>query len=193
MPSHGHVDVRVLVDGQPLQEYLEPDDDNEDENDQVRYIQAEANQRFAVQVTFEAGYAIHYAPFLIDELYIDDVPGCRYHDTETRVLEKRKGILKLPSTTLHDGIPAKDTSGQWRRACYEFGALGLGIIFTTPMIRLTIAQGKTKQIMPVSHQIDYKSRAQSLLLCIEPDKSHEQSRTVSQAIYLKLWMRSRRN
>lgn len=134
MPSHDCVKVQVLVDGEPLEEYLEPrdpndddsDDEEEDENKFIRYVEATAGQRFSVQITWEPGFALKYAPHLYAELALDDEESFICTRLDCKTLSKRGGKLTKPYHASFEHTRTKDFDGKWKRVDYTFGALSVG-------------------------------------------------------------------
>jgi hypothetical protein len=57
MPEQDLIDVRFIVDGQPLQEYCEPEASDEG-TERLRYVEITAGQEFSVQVTWSAGFTL---------------------------------------------------------------------------------------------------------------------------------------
>ncbi|KAK5094923.1 hypothetical protein LTR24_003371 [Lithohypha guttulata] len=120
MPCTDFVDARILVDGQPLEEYQDPDND-----DNVRYIQAKAGQTFVVQVTFLPGFQLQWAPSLYFEFWIDDDPLRHIVYAFSKSLVHRKGVLTRELRLSHDGKRVKKDNRQWTKALFTFGALGI--------------------------------------------------------------------
>lgn len=114
-------DARIVVDGQPLEEYQDPGND-----DNVRYIQATAGQTVVVQVRFLPGFKLQWAPYLYFECWIDDVPTRYYKYDFSKSLVHRKDVLTRELKLYHDGKRVKKGNGQWTRALFTFGALGIG-------------------------------------------------------------------
>lgn len=138
MPCTEFVDARILVDGQPLEEYHDPDND-----DNVRYIQATAGQTFVLQVTFLPGFKLQWAPHLYFEFKIDDVPLRYYRDHSSKSVVHRKGVLTRELRLSHHGQRVKKGNGQWTRALFTFGALGIGkrVVPRTPDYRTDTHRG----------------------------------------------------
>lgn len=122
MPFNGFIDARVLVDGQPLQEYMDPDG-----IDNVRYVQATTGQRFTVEIRFLPGFKLQWAPYLHASLTFDDEEINWFRNLPTKGMAHRKGVLTKPESLQLGCTAAKDDTGTWKRTFFVFGALGLGM------------------------------------------------------------------
>ncbi|KAK5945004.1 hypothetical protein PMZ80_002207 [Knufia obscura] len=120
MPFNGFIDARVLVDGQPLQEYMDPDG-----IDNVRYVQATTGQRFTVEIRFLPGFKLQWAPYLHASLTFDDEEINWFRNLPTKGMAHRKGVLTKPESLQLGCTAAKDDTGTWKRTFFVFGALGL--------------------------------------------------------------------
>lgn len=69
MPEQDLIDVRVLVDDQPLQVYREPETTDEG-TDRVICIEITAGQEFGVQVTWSVGFNLHWADALYCKMWL---------------------------------------------------------------------------------------------------------------------------
>lgn len=127
MPSHGLVDVQVLVDDQALEEYLDQQHhDSTDENELVRYVKAGAGQRFIAKVTWKRGFVINDSPYLYARLLVDGEERGVHASVACKNLRLLDGALAEPCEKLLASRRAKTQDGEWKRAHYVFGALGLG-------------------------------------------------------------------
>jgi len=122
MPCEDYIDARIVVDGQPLKEYDDPDGETH-----VRYVQAIAGQHFAVQVKFLPGFKLQWAPYLYFQFWIDDDPVHYRLDPAptTAGMAHKRGVLLAAQSYEGAGTPIKDDSGRWTRANFTFGALGI--------------------------------------------------------------------
>lgn len=121
MPWKDFIETRIVVNGQPLKEYQDPDND-----DNVRYIQAIAGQTFMVEVTFLPGFNLRWAPYLYCEFWTDDADIFHYYRRPSQSVSHRKGVLSKELKIQYDGARFKKDDGQWTTALLTFGALGIG-------------------------------------------------------------------
>jgi hypothetical protein len=136
MPSKDFIDVRVLVDGQPLVEYRDPDGEAEHEQKLTRYVEVKAGQKFKVRVTFLPGFEFRFAPFVFYKLKIDNGNTFKFSTVDYSACVVHKGTLgkaieqEFTSAHWRDG-----NTGMWYDYDYEFGALGVGEQ-SNPLFRL---------------------------------------------------------
>jgi len=121
MPCRDFVDARIVVNDQPLEEYQDPDND-----DDVRYVQAIAGQTFGVEVKILPGFQLHRARHLCFEFQIVDVNRYCCCAGARQSLPHRKGVLTKEVKHQHNGSRVKKDDGQWTIASLTFGALGIG-------------------------------------------------------------------
>lgn len=117
MPVHDHLEVRITVDGQPLQEYQVPDDEETDGNKIVRYIEATVGQRFEVSVRWLPGFNLMQATNLIHSLHLDD-QSLLPDPIERKVLTSQHDKLKYEYSYKYRAANA----GQGKTVYYSFGA-----------------------------------------------------------------------
>lgn len=126
MPQKDFIDVRILVDGQPLREYPDPDHNTDAEYKFSRYIEVKAGQKFAVQVTWLQGFRLKFAPFLYYELYFDDDDEYFiFNPFPGKLQNHRKGVLTKEVKDLIPFYGAKGKHGSWEQHPLVFGALGI--------------------------------------------------------------------
>jgi hypothetical protein len=125
MPAQNLIDVRIIVDGQPLQEYMEPEAIDEG-NERVRYVEVKAGQEFSVQVTRMAGFELMWTEALRFTVEIDDLDFYSWAQIEKKDMRHRRGVI------LHDHFNTVDSSrfknditAKWERCPYTFGVLGI--------------------------------------------------------------------
>lgn len=127
MPQVDLVDVRIMVDDQPLQEYPCPDDEAAAEDGAtVHFVEAVPGQRFRVKVTWLAGFRTSQAPYLRCELQLDE--NKRRQVLRCNDLQVQEGILTQEAYVEFGTSKYKDDQGQWKQCFYSFGPLGLGKI-----------------------------------------------------------------
>jgi hypothetical protein len=125
MPEQDLIDVRVLVDGQPLQEYREPEATDEGP-DRVRYVEVKAGQEFGIQITWKAGFDLKWTDALAYRLYVDDHNFFSYGAKEKRSIPHRRGTLVNDVLQVDESISFKnDVTGEWGICAYAFGVLGM--------------------------------------------------------------------
>jgi len=144
MPVQNFIDVGIIVDGRPLQEYLEPEAIDEGSK-RVRYVEVKAGQEFAVHVTFKAGFDLRWAEALMSRVKIDDMGFCLGQplDIDQRYMQHGHGILlhdcfvNMATVTLRN-----DITGILESCPLTLGVLGISKcgIFTDSSERLTMAQ-----------------------------------------------------
>ncbi|KAJ9500418.1 hypothetical protein H2202_004213 [Exophiala xenobiotica] len=125
MPSKDFIDVRVLVDGQPLVEYHNPD--GEADHDLTRYVEVKAGQKFTIRMALMPGFEFRRAP-LVHYRFRVDVNGCyTWNNVEYSECDTHKGTLGKAIERKFTRTPWKDEStGTWHNYEFEFGALGVG-------------------------------------------------------------------
>jgi hypothetical protein len=125
MPAQDLIDVRIIVDGQPLQEYMEPEAIDEGSK-RVRYVEVKAGQEFAVQVTWKAGFDFMWTEALTCRLWIDDLDFCTGDELEKRNIRHRHGKLLCDVSKITKVLMLKnDITAEWESCPYTFGVLGM--------------------------------------------------------------------
>jgi hypothetical protein len=126
MPSQDFIDVRVICDGSPLTEYLDPEGASDKGNSHKRFVEARTNQKFAVRVTLLPGFDFEYAPEVHGKVTLDDATAFSYDTAGKAYATHRKGKLLKAEFLNFTSIRYKnDATGNWERFSYKFGALGL--------------------------------------------------------------------
>jgi hypothetical protein len=127
MPAQEYINVRVYVDGQPLNEYPDPDDEAEDDHHMTRYVEVKAGQRFSVKVALLPGFKFLTASYICVKLFVDQNKNGVFHTCSYESATARRAELQLPLVFWFDQHTIRDeVTGQWVNACYEFGPLGVG-------------------------------------------------------------------
>ncbi len=127
MPSKNFIDVRLLVDGQPLVEYHPPDGEAEPDQKLTRYVEVKAGQKFLIRVAFLPGFQFRFAPFVYYKFQVDDDDSFLFKTVGYSACDVHKGTLVKAVEREWVSTPWKDEStGTWHDYEYEFGALGLG-------------------------------------------------------------------
>lgn len=128
MPSQYSIDVRVLVNGKPLLEYPNHQDDDDDENTRTSYVEVTSGQKFTVRVKLLPNFALKHAKHVYAAIQIDDDQAGVWKQSDTITMPHRTGILQDDfEIVASSSLPCWDESrGRWRDADYTFGALGLG-------------------------------------------------------------------
>lgn len=125
MPAQNLIDVRIIVDGQPLQEYMEPEATDEG-NKRVRYVEVKAGQEFAVQVTWMAGFELMWTEALFFKVEIDDMELYTWDSLEKWEMRHLRGTLLHDHFATLDGVMLKnETTAKWEDCPYTFGVLGI--------------------------------------------------------------------
>lgn len=126
MPSQGFIDVRVLVDDQPLLEYFDPDSEVSDDHQVTRYVEVRAGQKFRVEVTLLPGFHFQRANYVKATLKIDHQRDHQFSCWSYQDVKGRRGEVQDSQTTNYGGVRCRSpTTGRWFMADYEFGALGI--------------------------------------------------------------------
>lgn len=125
MPEQNLIDVRILVNGQSLQEFPDTDGQYTGNENVVCYVQAETGQAFEVQVKWLSGYSLRHAPFLRAELKVDGHDTIACYSIKATKLRLKKGSLSKDFKKTFASVIAKNELEQWKRYTFTFGALGL--------------------------------------------------------------------
>ena len=126
MPMLEHIDVRVLVNDHPLQEYADPEGDPDDSHSRVRYIESVVGQKFRVVVRLLPNFQLKNAPWFRSGFYIDNSTTEHYAFIGQEYLRHRKGCLQTScdlSNKAHFAV-WNDALGRLEDCAFEFGALG---------------------------------------------------------------------
>ena len=78
MPLQDYVDVRILVNGQPLPEYPDPEESENNDGAKVYYVEAIAGEAFIVRVRLLPGFRLNWAPYLCFRFRFDDEESLWY-------------------------------------------------------------------------------------------------------------------
>ena len=127
MPTVDNIDVRILVDNQPLREYQAPNGDTDDTHQKVRYIESVAGQKFRVRFRLLPDFDLvnRRIRWFTTELRIDDGKNVRRSSYHVEALEHRNGYLLTTKVYECGGaICWDDDLGDWEGYDFEFGALG---------------------------------------------------------------------
>jgi hypothetical protein len=127
MPMIDYIDVRILANNQPLQEYPEPNGDTDGDRSRVRYVESVVGQRFAVLVRLLPNFELKHAPCFFASFHIDGNAPQHYNHALHDELDHRHGYLQNTKTlTVQDSVPVwDDATGRWALCAFEFGALGI--------------------------------------------------------------------
>lgn len=128
MPSQNSIDVRIIVDGKPLIEYLEPNADDEDYRLCTRYVEVVAGQKFGIRIKLLQGYDLRFTKYIEAKLQLDNhEDATQYCTVETWDMEHHRGRL-LQEAMIDENWNGRtmwdEGQGQWMEVEYEFGALG---------------------------------------------------------------------
>lgn len=125
MPSQGLVDVRVIVGGRPLEEYLEPGTVDEGHT-QSRYVEITAGQQFSVRFKWQAGFDLMWADGLYYKLLIDDSNLNHYRFTPKKDVTHDHGKLIVATVQNREDTSFKnEITGKWENCPFVFGAPGI--------------------------------------------------------------------
>ena len=117
---HG-LEIVVLVDGQPLREYEQPPDDNDDNDKRVtRYVVAEPGKKFAVLIKRQRGFK-HGGPKwdISSRLYID---GTNVKSLLTNKSYYPDGL----GEQLFSEVETEVKKGKWEKREFMFSDLVFG-------------------------------------------------------------------
>ncbi|KAK5457984.1 hypothetical protein LTS15_004063 [Exophiala xenobiotica] len=127
MPSKDFIDVRVLVDGQPLVEYHDPDGAAEHDQKLTRYIEVKIGQKFTIRMALMPGFEFRHAPLVHYRFRVDVNGYYIWNNVEYSECDTHKGTLGKAIERKFTRTPWKDEStGTWHNYEFEFGALGVG-------------------------------------------------------------------
>jgi hypothetical protein len=119
MPEQDLIDVRFIVDGQPLQEYCEPEASDEG-TERLRYVEITAGQEFSVQVTWSRADAL-YCQTSVDT-----------NDFHTYRAAYKKDIFHLLGTLTVDHLECmsgnnfkNELTREWEYCPWVIGPLGI--------------------------------------------------------------------
>ena len=139
MPSQDSIDVRILVDGQPLQEYRDPETDLDDENLRTRYIEIKTGQKFAVRVKLLQGFELKYAKHVKSTVQIDDhaaeLQGCSAEAVDMDTNPSGGGHLCDDFIIVDNWggqVIWNEDQGEWTAVKWTFGALGYSEMSRNP-------------------------------------------------------------
>jgi hypothetical protein len=125
MPQQDLVDLRVMVNGQPLKEYLELETVDEG-HERTKYIEVTAGQQFQVKIEWKTGFKLRWAENLHYKVYIDDNDFHTFDAKPSKQITHHKGGLGKPFSLTFPGIRLKNkVTGEWERRPPVFGALGI--------------------------------------------------------------------
>lgn len=126
MPVHDLVEVRILQNGQPLQEYPVPPDETTPSHENVRYIEATTGERFEILVRFLVGYRIENAANLVSTLSLD---GMELEPTpiDRRELLVQNGKLLCPVNRCLSQLSTNVSTTSAKVYYYTFGVVELSM------------------------------------------------------------------
>lgn len=125
MPVLDHIDVRVIVNGQPLQEYPDPDGEEAGEDQILRYIEATVDQRFEIIIRWLPGFQLKKASNLVHFLRLD---GQNWVPPQPIECKNLPSVLKAEKSFSYCNANINLGQGQFKRAFYTFGALALSML-----------------------------------------------------------------
>lgn len=134
MPFHDYVDVRVTVNGQPLQEYPDPDAEEAGNDQIVQYIEATVDQRFEVSIRWCPGFQLMNASNLVHSLCLDGHFFVPPQPIERKSLQSANSILNAETTFTYSNACVNLGQGQIRTADYSFGVLDICVL-PSPSLR----------------------------------------------------------
>jgi hypothetical protein len=124
MPSQDFVDVRIISEGSPLTEYLDPQGDSDNGSSHTRYVEARTDQPFEIQVKHLPGFNFECAPVVYADADIDSTDAPWFHTIEKSWLNDRRGTLLSTEQVEFDNAKFQnDDTGVWEKFQYRFGAL----------------------------------------------------------------------
>jgi hypothetical protein len=128
-PSCPGVNVEILVDGQPLQEYDEIDECPVAPNTAIKYIEARSEAEFAVKVRID-----HDFPFPAGDIEVKTILDQQH--TARKILEVRK--LFNPVGMLIEGYKARIGYGTDVLYKFRFVALDLGEFHFCALLKVMV-------------------------------------------------------
>lgn len=126
MPSCEFVDVRIVVDDQPLPEYQDPEATEDAGRHRRRFVEVKVGQRFEVQVSLQPGLTLQWAKHVGWECEIDHDPSYFFSSFSAESLKDCRGVLSQASS--HEcciNERRNEATGVWESCPLMFGALGI--------------------------------------------------------------------
>ena len=122
-----YLEVRIVSEGQPLQEYRDPADLHEpgesDKDHHTRYIEAKTGAKFSVEVELSPGFDFHGADRLVSRVSFDGSVNIVKSSLKATEWDKEEQYL----ATMVDSFDCKrPNSGLWERRYFAFGTLSIG-------------------------------------------------------------------
>ena len=128
MPTVDNIDVRILVENQPLWEYQEPNGDTEDSHRKVRYIESVAGQKFRVRLRLLPDFDLvrMQIRWFTTQIHFDGDEFATLSAFNVEGLEHRNDYLLTAKVVADVGLVTfrDDALGDWEVCALEFGALG---------------------------------------------------------------------
>lgn len=130
MPQVDYIDVRIVANGQPLQEYADPTNEDGEDGASVYFVESVAGQRFGIHIKWLPGLKLHSAPYLYCKVQVDDSQIYQYMTQACMNLNHRRGVLAEKLCQDIKSCKFKDDQGIWRSCYFTFGALGISEYLT---------------------------------------------------------------
>lgn len=128
MPIHDYIDVQVFVDGRPLQEYSDPDNEESSEDQIMRYIEATVGQRFEVLVRWLPGFQLKKASNLVHTLCLDGLSWVPDKPIDCKGLGTTNNVLQVGQSYRYGTATVNLGEGRIRKSYYNFGALDISML-----------------------------------------------------------------
>ncbi|EXJ80328.1 hypothetical protein A1O1_08472 [Capronia coronata CBS 617.96] len=132
MPCQDLMDVRVLVDGKPLQEYLDPDGPADTSHQQTRYIEVKAGQKFSLEVTLLPGFEFYNGRGVFANLRVDNGEWKGRYVKSSLARGSREKLLHPRCIGFTQQLCKDEDTGLWHMYDRVFGAFGTNDETTVP-------------------------------------------------------------
>lgn len=133
MPVHDHIDVRVTINGRPLQEYPPPDSEETKRTEIVRYIGATVGQRFMIHVRWLPGFELKGAVNLVSTLRLDNEDWVPTEPVKVLASQNTNDILNEEREYILGHASVSTEKGLWKNLYYTFAPLELCMCLHAPL------------------------------------------------------------
>lgn len=130
MPVRDNVEVHIKVNGEPLREYLVPEGEPAEDNEDIRYIQVTAGEHFWIMMRYLPGYQIEHAAHLASDLSLDG-ELFTFPPIKCINLYTAGGILLLSQEVKYGKVNINITRSLAKAYYLTFGAVELGMFDET--------------------------------------------------------------
>ena len=123
MPAVDSIDVRIFVDGAPLDEYIDHNDDKSDGRTLHRYVVAELDKEFVINIKLMPGFNFGSSQMVYAVCKVDNLSGHGFEFLKRNTTSAKRILLAEESRSFTGEIYQNESTGQWKKAPYVFGLL----------------------------------------------------------------------